>query len=222
MKTVYGKDYKFLFESLPNEIKDYCKFFVLHKLSGKNKMSTINVRYRDFLSIITNVIERTSHKSIYVITTEDLQNEIARRDVGPSTTHNFYQALYQVYGFFTKNYKLNLPVELDVLNSESVRYKNLEKQSDNKLADIPDVYFDKILNTCLGVMRDKNADNNERMLAAAIVFISQTGLRLGDFLALTTDRLHEKKLSKSGNVTHYVHFQERKPSKETELWRCIT
>lgn len=210
---VQSKEYKFLFSGLPKELAEYCKFFVLHKISGKTKISTTNIRYSQFASIIQNVFERTSHKNIHVVTTDDIVNEITRRNAAPSTAHNLYQAAYQVYYFLTKHYKLKLPVDITVLDNESVKCKRLDKQTDTKLPDIPDAYFNAILNKALFVMRDKTEDTDMRMIAAALVFISQTGLRLGDFLALTTDRLFKKTLAQSGNETHYVHFTERKPSK---------
>lgn len=212
-KDVQSKEFKFIFADLPDDLAEYCKFFVLHKISGKTKISTTNIRYSQFASIVLNVFERTSHKNIAVVTTDDIQNEIKRRNAAPSTVHNLYQAAYQVYYFLIKHYKLDLPVSLDVLNDESVKWKAIDKQSDTKLPDIPEGYFNAILNKSLEVMRDSKANTDERMMGAAIVFISQTGLRLGDFLALTTDSLFNKTLAKSGNTTNYVHFTERKPSK---------
>jgi hypothetical protein len=210
---VQAKEHKFIFTGLSKELADYCKFFVLHKISGKTKISTTYVRYTHFVSVVQNIFERTSHKNIHVVTTEDIRNEIKRRNTSPSTTHNLYQGVYQVYYFLMKNYRLQLPVDLAVLDDENVKAKRLDKQIDSKLPDIPEAYFNVILNTSLTVMRDKTAEYNMRMTAAGLVFLSQTGLRLGDFLALTTDRLFKKTLAKSGNETHYVHFTERKPSK---------
>lgn len=62
-------------------------------------------------------------------------------------------------------------------------------------------------------MRNKETDYSTRMTAAMLVILSQTGLRLGDLLCITTDSLIEKKLVKSGNVTHYIHYIAKKPSK---------
>ena len=210
---VHAKEYKFIFTGLPTDLAEYCKFFVLHKISGKTKISTTNVRYSQYVSVIQNVIDHTSHKTIHLITTKDIQNEISRRNAAPSTTHNLYQAVYQVYYFLTKNYELKLPVEVSVFSEESVKWKALDKQSDTKFPDIPESYFNAILNKSLSVMRDVDADYDMRMMAAALVFISQTGLRLGDFIALTTNKLFTKTLAQSGNTTNYVHFTERKPSK---------
>lgn len=213
MKNVNAKEYKFIFANLPKDLAEYCKFFVLHKISGKTKISTTNVRFNTFVSIVQNIFTRTSHKDIYLVTTEDIQNEIKRRNAAPSTVHNMYQSVYQMYYFLEHHYKLSLPVDLEILDKESVRWKVIDKRSETKLPDIPDPYFDTIICNAISIMRNPDIDHDNRMAAAGIVFISQTALRLGDFMALTTDRLFTKKLVKSGNETNYVHFTERKPSK---------
>lgn len=210
---IQSHDLRLNFECVSSELAEYSKFFVLHKISGKTKISTVNVRYRSSIGVLLNIFENTTHKNIHLVTTNDIINEINRRNVSPSTEHNLYQSLYQFYYFLIKHYKLKLPVDLNVLNEASLKAKRLDKQIDSKLPDIPETYFNIILNKALFVMRDESAEHDMRMLAAGLVFISQTGLRLGDFLALTTDRLHKKTLAKSGNETHYVHFTERKPSK---------
>ena len=107
-KDVQSKEFKFIFADLPDDLAEYCKFFVLHKISGKTKISTTNIRYSQFASIVLNVFERTSHKNIAVVTTDDIQNEIKRRNAAPSTVHNLYQAAYQVYYFLIKHYKLKI------------------------------------------------------------------------------------------------------------------
>lgn len=213
LKNVNSKENKFLFDTLPDDLAGYCKFFVLYKISGKTKISTTNLRFSTFCSVILNIFQRTTHKDIYLVTTDDIQNEISRRNASPYTNHNLYQALYQVYYFLQYYYKLSLPVDLEVLEKENLRWKVIAIQTDAKLPDIPDEYFDAILNTAIKVMRNPNESYNARMIGASLVFISQTGLRLGDFLALTTDRLFTKRLVKSGHETNYVHFTERKPSK---------
>lgn len=215
IKEGNAADYRFIFTDVPNEIKDYCKFFVLYGIMGKRKMPTINIRYSNFKSVYSGICEHTSHKSIFVITTNDIKEEIVRRNDAPSTAHNLYESVYQVYDFLFKNYKLKLPVELKDIKSLGIKEKNLSKQNaeENKIPNIPEQYFIKILNKCLELMRNQEIDYSIRMTAAMIVILSQTGLRLGDLLCLTTNALIEKKLAKSGNITHYIHYTAKKPSK---------
>ena len=213
--NVKSNDYVFHFDGLHPELADYLKFFVLQKISEKTKVSTVSVRYGTFVSMINHIAENTLHKTIHLITTQDIVDEIKRRNVSSSRMHSLYQSAYQVYHFLLNHYKLELPVDLNVLDEGSRHQKTLAKQNqeETKLPNIPEAYFNIILSRCAAVMRDVSAEHDYRMMAAAVVLLSQIGLRLGDLLALTTHALQTKTLAKSGNTAHYIHFSERKPSK---------
>lgn len=206
---------KFIFNDMPEEVKEYLKFFVLYRIIGRNKIPTIQVRYSNFKSLYLNICKRTSHKSLFLITTEDIQNEITKRKVSASTAHNFYEAAYQVYDFLFKYYKLMLPVDLGLLKTLGIKQKNLAKKNEDesKITNIPEKYFSIIFNKCLELMRNTKIDYSTRMTAALLVILSQTGLRVSDLISLKTTNLIEKKLVKSGAITHYIHYTSIKPSK---------
>lgn len=214
-KNQNNKSLKFIFSNYPEEIRDYAKFFVLHCIMGKKKISTTNVRILAASGIISDIIANTTHKSIYLITTEDIKTEIARRNVSPSTAHNHYESIYQFYFFLINNYKLDLPVDIGEIKQLGIAEKNRAKAAidETKLPNIPEDYFSKILNAAIKVMRDKSETYNSRATACLIIMLTQLGLRIGDLLALTTDRLFEKKLARSGNTTHFIHYKAQKPSK---------
>lgn len=207
------KHHRFCFDTAPFELRNYLKFFVLHKAMGKVKLSTTYVRMTNAVSIINHVMEDTTHNSLCLITTEDLCNEIRRRNTSPSTTHNNYEAVYQFFYFLINNYRLELPVDVEELKRLGVAEKELSKKEDTKLADIPEEYFNAILEKAVSVMRDSTFAYNERATACAIVMLSQLGLRIGDLLGLTTDRLFCKTLPKSGWTVYYIHYKSHKPSK---------
>lgn len=216
LKDTNTKDNRFSFEEIKDSsVKNYCKFYVLYEIMGRKKISTINVRFTDFKSLYLNIIRNTNHNSLWLITNEDIINNINSRGVSPSTAHNLYEAAYQFYNFFIKNYKLKLPVDLKELKELGIKEKNLAKQNIEvtKIPNIPEEYFIKILNKCLELMRNKDMDYSTRVTAAMIVILSQTGLRTGDLLSLKIDNLFKKRLTKSGNTTHYIQYTAKKPSK---------
>lgn len=215
LDSTSSRENKFIFSDLNNEIKDYCKFFIIYGLMSKNKISTINVRFTSSKSVYSHICNKTSHKSIFTITTDDIKNEITNRNISASTKHNLYEGVYQFYDFLFKNYKLKLPVDITEIKRLGIEQKNASKrkEDESKIPNIPSEYFSKILNMSLKVMKDNTEDYTMRMTAALIVLLSQTGLRLGDLLSLKTDALVEKKLSKSGNIVHYIHYTAKKPSK---------
>lgn len=66
------------------------------------------------------------------------------------------------------NYKLDLPVDLDEIKKMGVKHKNLSKKyaDETKLPNIPEEYFNIILNTAIRVMRDKSEIYNNRATAS--------------------------------------------------------
>ena len=203
----------FNFSGLPKNLSNYCKFFVLYKLSSNTKISTIMRRYGSFLCVYSQIVKNNQDKNLYTITTEDLINEVERGNRNLSSVINMLIGIYQVYYFLTYYCKLNLPVDLEKLKAVKERYGKNFKQADTKLSNIPEEYFNLILNKSIEVMRNNNAHIDMRMTAAALVLLSQTGLRLSEFLGLTTDRLLTKKLKKSGVEVNYIHYMAFKQSK---------
>jgi len=189
-----GKELKVNFTTSPMEIKDCCKFFILHSIMGRKKIPTANQRYSIAVGVINNIMTSTGHNSVFTITTEDYINEIERRNAGPSRVHNLYESIYQVFYFLVNNYHMALPVDLKQIKKLGIEAKNLSKQQqeESKLPNIPEEYFNKILHTALEVMRDETASYKSRATACSIVMLSQLGLRLGDMMALTTDQLFSK------------------------------
>lgn len=205
--------YKIIFADTPDEIKDYCKFFVLYGIMGKRKISTMNRRYSDSKCILNSIINSTSHKSIFVITTEDIIDDILSRNISAGRKHAYFESVYQLYYFLINNYKLNLPVEIEEFKRNGAEKKKISKSEDNKLPNIPDEYFNAILTMFIRVMRNKNESYNARATSCVCVMLTQLGLRIGDLLALRTNELFSKKLAKSGRIAHYIHYKTRKPSK---------
>lgn len=204
---------KVQFIGLPQPLADYCKFFILYCIMGKKKISTANVRLSSFRSIYCNIAKTTSHDSIWLITTEDIMNEVKRRNISAGGQHDIFESVYQVYVFLKGNYHFELPVDLERLKKAAIEAKTTAKKDDSKLPNIPEEYFIAIVSAAVRVMRDIAQDYNVRTTACMLVMLSQLGLRLGDLLALRTNQLHSKKLAKSGVEAHYIHYKSRKPSK---------
>lgn len=207
------KSHRFCFDIAPVELRDYLKFFVLHKIMGKAKLSTAYVRMTNAVSVINHVMANTPHNCLELITTEDLCTEIDSRNTSPSTTHNNYEAVYQFFYFLINNYRFDLPVDVEELNRRSVSEKDLAKKEGNKLPDIPEEYFNAILEKAVAIMRDNASIYNDRATACIIVMLSQLGLHIGDLMSLTTDQLFSKKLPRSGKTAYYIHYKSHKPIK---------
>lgn len=214
-KYINSNSIRVLFTDLPSELVDYCKFFVLHRIMMNKKISTVNIRYVDFKSIINQIISETDINTFTLITTDNLIDAIRRRNISPTTAHNLYESLYQVYYFIINNYKVELPVDLDVLKELGIKAKKLSKTTidEDKLPNIPEEFFKKIVTTATTVMRDKKAEYNMRAFCCELIMLTQLGLRLGDLTALTTDRLYSMNLKNIDKTVNYIRYRSRKPSK---------
>ncbi|EJT5930518.1 tyrosine-type recombinase/integrase [Clostridium perfringens] len=206
---------RLIFSDIPEEIKDYCKFFILHTIMNKTKIPTAYRRYANAKSVILSIINNTSHKSIFVITTDDIKNEVINRNNSHSYNHSLYESVYQLYYFLINNYKFELPIELETIKKLGIKEKSLAKieEENNKIPNIPSEYYNKILKTAINIMKDTSVKYNTRATACMLIILSQTGLRSSDLLALKTTQLFSKQLVKSNTVAHYIHYTAKKPSK---------
>jgi integrase len=208
-----GNKYKFTFSDLPPEIKDKTKFYVIHEIMGKRKISTISLHVMIIRHIFNKIKSTTGHINVNTIDTDDIINVIESSNVSASTKHNYYESIFQLYSFLEKNYHLCFPVDLKIIKQHVLYEKKKSKELSNKIPNIPAEYLNKIVTAATTVMRDETAEHNIRATACIILILSQTGIRLGDVLTLTTDRLRTTTLKNSGLTVHYIHYIAKKPSK---------
>ena len=60
--AVNSDSLRFPFAFCPEEIRNYAKFFVLHCIMDRRKISTVNSRYWAAVSVLRSIMETTSHK----------------------------------------------------------------------------------------------------------------------------------------------------------------
>jgi len=205
--------YKFLFDSLPESIRVYCKFYVLHTMMKKNKLPTINTRLRTFYDLINKILDKSYHKNFFLITTDDIIDEIENRKIKPNTKSNKYLAIMKLYGFFERNYKINFPVDLKSIESRMLKEREKGANDVDKVPNIPNEYYDIILSKMVQLMRDDKIEYKVRATACLTIILSQTGLRLSDLVGLKVKQLNTMKLMGSGFETNYIRYQTRKTSR---------
>jgi integrase len=212
-EDINSDSYLIRFSNADDDYVNYLKFFVLYAIGRKSKISTAERRISDFICIISSIKANTNHKSFSLITTEDVIDIIESKDISNSRLHSLFACTYLIYDFIQKNYRLDLPIEVDVLKEKSAHYKKMAKEMDDRLPNIPEDYYSAIIDTAIKVLYDNSQPLNLRMTAGLIIIASQTGLRRQDLIGIKTDDLMEKYLPVSGVKCHYLHYQTRKPSK---------
>lgn len=190
----------------PRDIYDYARFFTIHKLEMKKKPSTISVRVSNFESILQAVINKTNHKSLGVICTDDLIAEVQSRDVSFSHVHAMYESLYQFYYYLEENCGMSLPVNLNTLKElgKAARRQDKAHIEENKWPNIPKEYYDRIFTVACKVMRNHKSAPQDKIMAASIILLSQLGVRIGDLLNFRVDSMYEE--DAEGLTMHYINY----------------
>ena len=209
---INSSTYTLNFIGFPDSIRDYIKFYALHSIMVRRKISTIKTRITAFKSIIARLMS-SPDSTISLLTTDDFCNYIDNKDVSTSLKHNMYVASFMILSFIKNNYRLPLLINISTLKKRAAKERKLNNAEDNKLPDIPDEYFNAILSAAVKVMRDNKAEYNRRATACEIVMLSQLGLRIGDLTALRSKDRIKKTIPGTGHKISYIHYRSRKPSK---------
>ena len=213
LKTAASDISCIVFNGFPNEILDMVKFFVLFNITQKKKISTMSVRVSCIKKVFAGLLNINPLTNFQTISTNDIVEYVDQLNAGASSKHSYYVSMFQFYDFIEKNYRLKVTVNLKELNKKSAEYKIKAKKNCERIPNIPSEYLQKIITTATSIMRDTNAPNKQRCVACLLLILSQTGLRTGDLLELTVDRLKEVKLGEENLKVNYIHYTARKPSK---------
>ena len=210
--------FKFTFGSIPEEFKRPVKFFVLMTLmNSDNKVTTVNRRYRDIVHFTIYLYNSGVH-DLRQITNKDIKTYMDKfiKNHSPKTSSMVRFALQMFFEFVFANYSYDMHMDLSVLKNYDYLVALEEKMREaNKTPDIPEEYYDELLSVLIQVMRDKNAKYNFRITACLYVILTQTGLRITEIHALTTDSL--KSIIVKGIATgYYLEVHEFKPASRYE------
>lgn len=125
-------------------------------------------------------------------------------------------ALQMYFEFIYANYSYDMNMDLSVFKEYDYLISLEESLREaNKTPDIPEEYYNELLPVLMNVMRDKSAQYEYRTVACVYIILTQTGLRITEIHALTTDSL--KSISIKGSVTgYYLEVKEFKPASKYE------
>ena len=206
------KSYVINFSKCPDRLKDVLKFYALFSILGAKKISTVNVRCTEMIGCLRELVD-TGHPTLFSVSLDDIRSIINNRKGGISHKASLYQAMYQLYLFIERNYHIALPVSSGQLHSEYDAIRENFDPDDHKLPDIPAEYFYQIRNMAYQVMRDDAAGLDERITAATLTILIETGLRISEVLSLPVSALRERTMSRTGHSINFIHYVSKKPSK---------
>ncbi len=172
------------------EAKTLIKSFAAQELDDGKKFSTLHGTIPLLIRTMNAAIEESGRGHFYFISTQDVLNGINRIF---SNSDYDKLATFTLIERFLKFTASTIDVRLNV-NSKELKWARIAFYNEVKdylkhkpIPDIPDDYFDLIINKCDEVLRDETLPLNDRLIAGIILINSQLGLRISEIVALEVD-----------------------------------
>lgn len=211
VKNINSCTYDISFKGLDPSVAIYCKNYVLRCLiESRVKIPTISNTVLQF-SRTLNIID----KPIETISEGDIRNAIDSIDAGTGTKRRYYNSLWKIFSYIEAHEGITLSLDTYRLKTTSKKLRRMEGAlaDARKTPNIPEELYASVLEMALKVMEDDGATYNDRLTAATLVILTQTGLRASDLMGLKIKDLHSKAWKKIGRRYNWIHYQSRKPTK---------
>ena len=198
-------------KSFVEELKD---FVLLSILESRIKTNTV---YHNFIILIqfANYLHEHGCFQFRDIISKDISDYILSvRERGASehsvlATSNAIRNLLNIFesnsicSFDKGCYNALNDIDKNVLEAEKHAGKTL---------DIPKEFFNNFMKASLEVVKDEDAPKLIRAIAAIYLILSQTGLRIGELLALKVGSLSETRIL-DGETAYFLNYRVWKPAK---------
>lgn len=200
----------FHFEDLPNDAKQYLKFFLNYFRKKENvKVSTLFIRYANIKNLLVDILSKNKRIDFDGITTQMIQETIDSRGLAPESNRSYYTSITKFYDYLIRVCNLALLVDIDELIELMNKAVKTAKRDDTRLPNIPEQVAQEIRTTALKVMRDENVEYRFRLVACAIIMLFRLGVRIDDLMDFRTDDLKkdatEVKGYKISYITYFIH-----------------
>ncbi len=188
--NIAKKDLRFNYinesESYRTELK---KYVLIKILENKMKITSIQKSFRE-LSIFFDFIYGLNTFSVIDLTHSSLKAYLSqRKKVSDSAIRFAKHVLRNFFAYYAVNYTNILSREMEeLLFHEDTKLYNARKEN-NKTPDIPSDYFNNLMKSLMLTLDAPDSPMHIKASACIILIQSQTGLRIGEVLALHQDSL---------------------------------
>lgn len=220
MKQDFVNDYKLKFEFENNESGSLIKFFVIDKLKqDKDKIQTVKqhtmnlkrffsyTKKKGFLDILNLPV------FVFKEYIKDMEKRLSclSYEQSKKSIYVFYQFIEYAFGILMDTEITDLLLKKNTKQLFTVAMEQRSKRIDKK-------FYNNLLDCCERIMENVNHSELDRMVAAAIILISQTGMRTGEFLNIKVQELETKYNSNRQSYISYMHYvtYKAKRSRNTE------
>lgn len=206
---------KFDFAKTPDKYKDLLKFMTLILIFNRNhKIQTIKDIF-GYANRFCMYLEKQGITSLSEITLTTVRKYFLQLgEVSVSTFDTYRKQMKTLLNFYVLNFA---PIEDSKQIFAYLSERNLTKLKNHKEAskipDIPQDYFNQLLSLMIETMNSPSEPDQNRGLAAAIVLLTQTGLRIGEFMAVKTNAVKPQTIFGGEKTAHYMAYGTYKNSK---------
>lgn len=167
------------------------KLFLLNQITSRTaKLQTLIGKTKNLLGLLrSGMLKHAVNPSL--VTTEDVERYLTWRETQSSdrTAMADSHALRDFLHFYDRMFA---PVAdttvFDALKHYSERTWNNIRGAEG-FRRIPEEYLTNLITTCQDIVKDENERPSERITAATLLILSQTGLRISELLACKTGSL---------------------------------
>lgn len=213
--NIPARKLQFKFDTIPYEFIDDAKFFILSEvLKNTSKIQSVHRKFGDIKSFLIYLYDSNIF-TIDSITFDNIKNyvDILNENYAPTTVKNTKTYLKQFLYFLSQSFNLNFDDRIfKLLEDNNLQYLKSYTEN-NKYEDIPDKYFNNLLSLCISIMDDDNEPNDDRILTALIVLLSQTGIRQSDLLDMKINSLYKESILNGEKEAYYLRYADFKKEK---------
>ena len=197
------------------DAKTLVKGFAAQELDDGKKFSTLHGTIPLLIRTINAAIEENGDGHLLFISTKDVL-EGMNRIFKTSKYDKLYAfpliSRFLAFSASTIGIRFNVN-EKELKWAQTAFYNEIKGYRSHKpIPDIPDEYFDIIINRCDEVMRDETLPLNDRLIAGMILIDSQLGLRISEVVALEVD-CRDMWPCSDGVIRPYIVYNSIKASK---------
>lgn len=193
-----------------DEMKNYMKFYALYRMGHDIKISTLSSEVPAVAYIINSTLALTNKTSFFELTDNDIIQFIDKQRISKGYKKSLYRDMITFTHFLETNY--NVKTGINIVNLHK-KFSCLSSCiGEHKLPNIPQAYYNDIVNTSVQVLHDGTKPYTDRTMAGAILLLAETGLRISEIAALKTNSIHVKRLRKINKRTEFIHYVALKPS----------
>ncbi|WFR58255.1 tyrosine-type recombinase/integrase [Anaerocolumna sp. AGMB13025] len=188
--------------------EDIKSYVLLSLLNNRKKIQSIHA----YLFRLKKFLRYCYNKGIYYLN-EITANDIAAFKKDSALSLRYENAIKEAVLDFVKVYSYNFK---NILNDElsqelAITYNDalLNHIEANKTPHIPKEYLDKMIQLFIKTINSVTETINNRITAAALLLLSQTGLRISELLTFTVSSLNYKSLHEGRRIPYLKYILKK-------------